>query len=663
MTVSSDLGASDLGPDGPDAEPLADLGPADADLIEGECTPGAARCLREGDPVLEICQEREGVGRWALSPCPDGEICQGGQCVSDPMHCALGDRTCLTADTPGVCEPGVGFVPDDACEAGTVCAGNGRCLSQQCAQAEARSSYLGCDYLVLDLPNLSQHPLGGTTPDAPTSVVITNPDTTRPTRITLEGFNGDPAPLVAETTVAVPLQAPFATPQDLETQVRDADGLVVASAFDRAVDLEIPPGGLATLHLPPPGAPPQTSYIRANARRLIADLPVAVYQFNPYCCNYSFSNDASLLLPTSALGTDYIYVGVPTWPTPEEEPDPGDPIPPGGDPSGIPAALVVAATAPGTQVQVDLPPGVEIADIDGPIERQGQQITATLQTNQVLTLQSGQPQLIRGEAVGPDLSGARITASRPVSVFSSHQCAFYPQDLAACDHLEEQILPVSTWGQEYALVPTAPRSDVERTDEAIYWKLAAQGDNTEITLSVPFADLAPRRPGFIGVPYCGDFLRDERTLALNDGQICEFGTARPALATSDQPIMVMGIISGQVSTGNNVPDGASAGDPAIFILPPSRQYRMAYAFLTPDTYAVDYVTLISEPDTRVELDGVAIDLGVGEAIPGSTQVFRHLQISDGPHRLSGNGAFGILVYAFDDYVSYAFTGGLNLEKR
>lgn len=650
---------------GAGGEPMGGDGGMGGEGGMDECTPGMQRCLREGDGVLEICQDTDDGGRWSISPCPEGQLCFGGRCEQDPQDCSLGDRTCLTAEQPGICEPGTGFVPGDPCGPEEVCAGAGRCLSRACAQAETRSSYLGCDYLVVNLPNLSHFPVGGgSTPDAPTSVVVTNPDTTRPVQVTLEGFNGDPAPLVAEVTINPPLTAPFAQPETLETQVRDADGMVVQMAFDRAENLEIPPGGLATLHLPRPPAPVETSYIRAEARRVVSDQPVAVYQFNPYCCNFSFSNDASLLLPTSALGTDYMFLGVPSWPRPDDERDPGDPNPPPvGPPYGFPAALVVAASEPGTQVQVDLPEGADIRPIDGAIERQGQRITTTLQANQVLTLQSGDIQLVNGDPIGPDLSGARITTSRPVSVFSSHQCTFYPYDLNACDHLEEQLFPINTWGQEYALVPTAPRSDPSRSEEAVYWKFASQAVATEITLSEPLANLDPKRPGFLGVPYCGDFMVDDRTFSLNEGQVCEFGSAMPVLATSSAPVMVMGIISGQVSTGNNVPDGASAGDPAIFLLPPDRQYRTTYAFLTPDTYARDYVTVVADPDARIDLNGVPVDLANATLVPGSTRVYMHLQIADGPHRIQGNAPFGILVYAFDDYVSYAYTGGLNLEKR
>jgi hypothetical protein len=112
-----------------------------------------------------------------------------------------------------------------------------------------------------------------------------------------------------------------------------------------------------------------------------------------------------------------------------------------------------------------------------------------------------------------------------------------------------------------------------------------------------------------------------------------------------------------------VPFGAHAGDPAIFLVPPDAQYRNDYAFLVPDTYFNDFVTVTLDADTSLMLDGVEVPLGDAQPIPGSTRVFKHISVSDGPHRLQANRPFGILVVAYDDFVSYAFTGGLNLRKR
>jgi len=49
-------------------------------------------------------------------------------------------------------------------------------------------------------------------------------------------------------------------------------------------------------------------------------------------------------------------------------------------------------------------------------------------------------------------------------------------------------------------------------------------------------------------------------------------------------------------------------------------------------------------------------------VPGTDLRYVHLDIEDGPHEVRGTAAFGVLTYAFDDFVSYAFTGGLNLVK-
>ena len=40
-------------------------------------------------------------------------------------------------------------------------------------------------------------------------------------------------------------------------------------------------------------------------------VPVSALQFNPLCCNFNYSNDASLLLPDQAAGSDYVVMSQP----------------------------------------------------------------------------------------------------------------------------------------------------------------------------------------------------------------------------------------------------------------------------------------------------------------------------------------------------------------
>jgi hypothetical protein len=86
--------------------------------------------------------------------------------------------------------------------------------------------------------------------------------------------------------------------------------------------------------------------------------------------------------------------------------------------------------------------------------------------------------------------------------------------------------------------------------------------------------------------------------------------------------MVMGIISGQESTGVLSSFGEHAGDPSIFLVPPARQYRNNYSFLTPETYFVDYVTVISSTSNQILLDGNPVDLSRATAISGRRSPYR-----------------------------------------
>ena len=56
-----------------------------------------------------------------------------------------------------------------------------------------------------------------------------------------------------------------------------------------------------------------------------------------------------------------------------------------------------------------------------------------------------------------DLSGTKIVASKPVSVFSGHRCAYVPNGNGNCGYLIEQIPPTIFWGKVYYVAPLATR--------------------------------------------------------------------------------------------------------------------------------------------------------------------------------------------------------------
>ncbi len=647
--------ALDGGEPGRDAEtPPPDGAPPPPDATAAECGGGEQRCVQDGAPETLSCGPDR---RWTVDRCPEGDVCVGdGRCIPDPAACSPGQEVCLDLDTPASCNPGVGWSPLAPCPDGLVCSGAGQCRVPGCAPEVVGRSYLGCDFVATDLPNLAFAPLGGT-PDSPLGIVVTNAQGGVVTHLTLRDAAGRLAALVGEVEIVPSLSTIGYTPVTVRSEVRGGDGTVQDEGFVQANQLELPPGGVAVLLVPHHAYTEQSSRL-PNAWRLTTDQPVAAYQFSPYCCNFSVTNDASLLLPESTLGTEYFFLGVPSWQhTRGVEVEGG----------GLPATLTVIGTQHATHVTITLPAGASIQPGPaGSFDINGQVVTATLARDEVLTLMSGLPRVdAQFLATGVDLSGARIEADRPVAVFAGHLCTYFPQDQEACDHLEEQLFPTDTWGNRFLLAPPVLRTrQPEVATEAIFWKILARDADTQVVLSVPFADLAPRPPGFVGVPDCaGALAADGRTLRLGAGQHCEFGTRAPVAVQADKPIEVMGVISGQASTAVGFDFNAHAGDPAIFLAPPQQQYRQRYDFLAPSTYYSDYVTVVVPAGGDLSLDGVPVPLDDAEAIPGAEAVFAHLTIEDGPHRLVGSRPFGILVYAYDDYVSYAFTGGLNLNKR
>ena len=58
-----------------------------------------------------------------------------------------------------------------------------------------------------------------------------------------------------------------------------------------------------------------------------------------------------------------------------------------------------------------------------------------------------------------DLTGTRIVTSKPVSVFSGHQCGYVPSSgFSYCKCLIEQIPPTTYWGKTYYIAPLQGRS-------------------------------------------------------------------------------------------------------------------------------------------------------------------------------------------------------------
>lgn len=643
---------------GADAEEEIECDPGTILACAGENSPGVRRCNAGGDGVVE--------GR-----CEGVAVCREGACVD--VACIPGNRRCEGEDQPQLCdEAGGGFVDQEACADGAICEG-GFCLNR-CELAERRNSYIGCEYWAVELENhlLDDTEEGETLPEdqkPPFAIVLANTSTSYDARISVKIGPDTYAEAVPERVVASDVPLPGTDFVTVYSELVDQQGARMAGPLSGEIrDVPLPRSSLLTLVLPSRSVPFGRSSLEELAYKIESTQPVVAYQFNPLCCNYNFTNDASLLLPKSALTENYMQLSYAVWNGGERRLD--QPYSP---------TMTVMATEPDTRVEVRLrePKGRDedgsprpyselIYPFEGGAERiegpgEDGKISVRMQPYEVLN--------VAGAGVSPteDLTGALIEADKPVAVFGGHTCAFVPFNAPACDHLESQLFPLETWGQRFVASPLKiRREDPAGSREGTYWKFVAREDNTRIDAGIDIGRPNVLPPADEGVAACQEFSEEPSSgvFVLDRGETCEFGTRTSFVVEADQPIMIGAFLSGQNTVTEQADFGVHAGDPAFFLLPPQEQYRDEYSFLTPSTYFVSYVTVTINPGVDVTLDGQTLDLTQYdyEAYPERGIARAHIPLEEGPHKIEAPVPFGIVVYGYDDYVSYAYTGGLNFKK-
>lgn len=427
----------------------------------------------------------------------------------------------------------------------------------------------------------------------------------------------------------------------------------------------IAPGGLETIRLPWVTALKQTSpdatsvLVPRGAFHVTSSVPITLYQFNPLEFQIgqenSFTNDASLLIPTTALGKDYYVMSYPTHHIGQ------GPI--GGPPQvwiDTPGFLSVTATEDGTKVDVASSAYVRAGNGVSALSP-GQTGSYDLNKGDVLVLASGKmPAQQTPEPGRPcgtqlngaanvtmcpspktyDLTGSRVTSNKPVSVIGGHDCTFVPFSRFACDHIEESMFPTETLGQD--LVVTAPQavagiqSNPGQADN-MFVRVMSAADNNTINFEPAVS----------------------QTVTLNAGEWIEIGPITSDFRVqSDDRIMVSQFMVGENFSGQSV----GAGDPSLSIAIPVEQYRLEYTFLAPATYTYNFVNVVAEPGANISIDGTPIDAGRFTAIGNSGYSVARVQVPGGAHSMKGDKNFGIVVYGYASYTSYMYPGGLNLEK-
>ena len=584
----------------------------DETCVDGQCrAPEVCRADERrcrNAQILDVCSADRTA--WEPTNCEGTCMEHDGEATCDEVVCVPGERTCQGDQLVVECSAdGLRFNIVERC--------NGQRTSRECNRGECVplcelsrkvKTNVGCDYWAVDLDNAFVP--GGETGflDAAASqfaVVVSNPH---------PEFTAEVAVFNNEEQVANAIVPPLGL-HVFNLPRRDVDGTVLAP----------------------------------RAYRVQSSIPIVAYQFNPLENVDVFSNDASLLLPSHVLGERYYVMtreqsfeqlrGYLTVVGIDEEP------------TNV-TVTVTARTRPGVGGIPALEPG--------------ETFETTLNAFDVLSIQTNGP--------GADLTGSLIEANRDIVAFGGSEaanapntnhcveideitlmgvCEYKPEvfcgtnydcnnerlNTCCADHLEQQLFPVDTWGRHYVATKS-----FDRGLENDYWRILAAEDDTKIE-TVPPQAVIP---------------------TLNAGGWFEFGSREHFEILSDKPVLVGQFLASEQAPNPNPRGGleegdAGIGDPAFILAVPAEQFRSDFVFLAPDKYEADYVSIIAPNSAEVFFDELPVSAGWEPVGDGSNWVVNRFGIGDGVHFIQADQNIAVIVYGYDQFVSYGYPGGLNLD--
>jgi gliding motility-associated-like protein len=340
--------------------------------------------------------------------------------------------------------------------------------------------------------------------------------------------------------------------------------------------------GVVTLSVPLAYECSGSEVIQDRGVRITSQHPVTVTAVN-YQTN---TTDALQVFPMNALRTDYLVDAAPGTPPPYS----------------FRSQFVIVATEDGTEVEIT--PSVNTAG-GNPA---GVPFTVNLNAGQTFQVQALSGNL--------DLSGSRVTGTpesgecRPFAVFGGSACAVV--SCSACDHVCEQMAPVSAWGTSFHTIPVGSISSWS-------YRILARDNATSVVIDG-------------GAP-----------IVLNAGQYHQvLNATQPACITADKPISTTQTLQGQTCS--------AYGDPSLLVLTPDDRPSTTALFTTLTTNQASYAHLISVlvPTTAaslVTLDGAPVAASLFAAYPAcpSWSVAK-VPVTTGTHAVSCPA--GLVAYAY-----------------
>jgi hypothetical protein len=577
--------------------------------IEGQCLaclPGEKECSAENQ--ARRCQA-DGLGWDETTDCGDKK-CVSGECV----FCIPGMRTCVGSEVHQCNAGSTDYEPVEDCDTentGRMCH-LGMCIDL-CAYNDKFATNLGCEYWAIDMDQSEEND----GQNSPFAIVVSNTNEFFTATVKVEKWDGE------ETTIKAPPKT--------------------------ATVISLEPYNIVGVRQ------------EKLARRVTSNLPIVAYQFNPLENVGVFSNDASLLLPTNALGTKYIVM---SWPHR-----------PGLGTLASNFAVVGTSLTPTTvtiRVSAKTAAGGTVPALNA-----GDTWTTTLAQYEVLNIETldsftdltgSSVEAIDGRVA---LFGGHVCANAPMSTCKMGMCSYDVMGCSsdsdcpvfgACDHLEEQIQPHAAWGKDYVIGRTFPRG---KAPDLV--RVLAGESGTIVTVMPPVATVPILQKGEYFDFEIQDTVRVVGTNPILIGHFLEGQDAPGSAHESCQEALFRktcggGPFGSDCSSDEDCsPGDANIGDPSFIIGVPIEQFRTEYVFLVPTKYALNYVNVIGPPDAVVTLDGGPLPSPLTATPVGGWSLAR-FELPAGSHSLSSDKKVGIVVYGWDQYVSYGYPGGMNVES-
>ena len=414
---------------------------------------------------------------------------------------------------------------------------------------------------------------------------------------------------------------------------------------------EIPPGQVAVVFLSrfgsnltscPAGITP--GYVagpanvsgtgRGVAFNIKTTAPVVAYDIFPYGGGQSAATSATLLIPTSAWGKNYVAVNAYRKSTRVPE---GNPF------------LQIVGQEDGTEV--DFLPSAAIA-AGGGVPASAANVTAKYTLGKGEVLQIGQ---------AAELTGSAIASNKPIGVNGGASCLSIDVGDEACDSAHQALPPVNALGSRY--VAGRYRNRYDGIEESPPWRLVGAVDGTTLTWE-------PSPPP--GAP-----------LTLANGQVFEVKSPGGFVVKSQDdkhPFYLSAHMAG-CGTFNN--SGDCRGAPEFVNVIPPEQYLRSYVFFTDPTYPETNLVVIRSKVNGsfqdVELDcagkltgwqpiGADFELTRVDLVRGNFQ--KQGSCDNGRHEMKSAAPFGLTVWGWgsaasgifsSQAVSYAYPAGASVK--